>query len=460
MPSPPRTRAPHLPHAARLGLLTLSLCTATAAPAQPDDPDDLAALRDEVRALRQEIDQLRREGAATPAPPSLEQATRNAAPDAAARNDFDPAPATSPNAGYDGGFFLADPDDNFRLNVGGLLQVRYTANFRDDPLPTATGNGDEDDAGFTVHRARLKFDGHVYDPRLRYFIQLDANRSNGNVFLLDAFVDYDLNPESQDTPAADATTFTLRGGRFKAPFLREQLAGAGASLAVERSLVHAAFTAGRTEGLALYANAPDLRLSVSLNDGVRAAPSDFNDDASDLAATARADLKLFGTWKQFNDFAAFARDKPSLFLGAAAHYELGETGNDTVNRDLFLWTVDGSYEAGAVNLFASVVGRHTDPDLGNPADEYGTLAQLGVMAIPDRLQPFVRYEHLDLAGGADDVDLVTAGANIFFRKHDAQLSLDAVYVLDPLAAGSTTLGLLPAGDSDQLALRAQFQVGF
>ena len=439
-------------------LLAPLLVTAPYAPAQTDDPDDLTALHDEVRALRQEINQLRRDrdnAPLTSPPPSLDEATRNARPDAAARSDFDPAPATSPNAGYDGGFYLADPDDNFRLNVGGLLQVRYTANFRDDPLATATDDGDENNAGFTVHRARLKFDGHVYGPRLRYFVQLDANRSNGNVFLLDAFVDYDLNVTDPD-----ATTYTLRGGRFKAPFLREQLAGAGASLAVERSLVHGVFTAGRTEGLALYANAPDLRLSVSLNDGVRAAPSDFNDDASDLAATARVDLKLLGTWKQFNDFAAFEGDEPSLFLGAAAHYELGETGNDTVNQDLFLWTIDGSYEAGPVNLFASFVGRHTDPDLGDTADEYGYLAQLGVMAIPDRLQPFVRYEHLGLAGGADDVDLVTAGANIFFRKHNAQLSIDAVYVLDPLAAGSTTLGLLPATDGDQLALRAQFQVGF
>ena len=439
-------------------LLVPVLATAPYAPAQTDDPDDVAALRDEVRALRQEIDQLRRERGDVELPPSLEDATDRANADAANRDDFDEVSEDAYTAGYDSGFYLADRDGDFRLNFGGLVQVRYTANFRDDP--PAPGNaggitGDDDNAGFTIHRTRFALDGHVFDPRLRYLVQLDANRSNADVFLLDAFVDYDLN-----LPADGETLLTLRGGRFKAPFLREQLTAAVNPLAVERSLVHAVFTAGRTEGIALYAKADAYRLSLSVNDGVRAAPSDFNADASNVAATARADLKLLGDWKQFNDFAAFAGDKPSLFLGAAAHYELGETGNDTVNRDLFLWTADASYETGPVNLFTSVVGRHTDPDLGDGVDEYGYLGQVGVMAIPDRLQPFFRYEHLDLAAGADDVDLLTAGFNVFLRGHAVQLSVDAVYVLDPLAGGSTALGLLPDADGDQVVLRGQMQLSF
>ena len=456
-------RPAHVFHRRRLFwcLLAPVLVAAPCAPAQTDDADDLAALRDEVQALRQEIDQLRRERGDVELPPSLEEATDRAAADAATRDDFDEASEDAYTAGYDSGFYLADRDGDFRLDFGGLVQVRYTANFRDDPpVPGTPGGtpgvtGDDDNAGFTIHRARFNLGGHVFDPRLRYFVQLESSRSTADVFLLDAFVDYDLN-----TPPEDQPEFTIRGGRFKAPFLREQLTAAVNPLAVERSLVHAVFTAGRTEGVALYAKADAYRLSLSLNDGVRAAPSDFNADASDLAATARVDLKLFGDWSQFSDFAAFGGDEPALFLGAAAHYELGETGNDTVNRDLFLWTADGSYETGPVNLFTSVVGRHTDPDLGDGVDEYGYLGQVGVMAIPDRLQPFFRYEHLDLAAGADDVDLITGGFNVFFRGHAVQLSVDAVYVLDPLAAGSTALGLLPDADGDQVVLRGQLQLSF
>lgn len=419
------------------------------------DLDEMDALRREVQALRAEVDQLRRARAGAraadrsdglPADDVLESATRRALDDASGRTSF---LTDAPVAGHDGRFFLADAEGRYRVNLGGLLQFRYTANFRDDP----TG-GDADQAGFTVHRARVKLDGYLGDPRLRFFAQFNTDRSTGNAGLLDAWVDLDL------TDSGDAGAWTMRVGRFKVPLLREQLTAASSPLAVERSLVHGTFTAGRTEGLALYHTAQNVRLSLSLNDGVRASGTDFNDDRAEIAGTARADWKVFGDWDQFGDFAGFTDDTPSLFLGAAVHGELGEDGNDIVNNDFLIWTVDGSIEDGPLNAFASVVGRQDHPDAGGTAESYGYLVQLGYMAVPDRLQPFLRYEHLDLNGGAGDVDLLTAGVNYFFRGQSVRASLDAVWVLDPLASGSGALGLLPAADDDQMVLRAQLQVTF
>jgi hypothetical protein len=61
---------------------------------------------------------------------------------------------------------------------------------------------------------------------------------------------------------------------------------------------------------------------------------------------------------------------------------------------------------------------------------------------------------------------MTFGANYYFHKHDAKFSLDLVWALDtiPSVGGDmgafSGLGLLGdyAGEDNQLALRAQFQL--
>jgi len=52
----------------------------------------------------------------------------------------------SATAGHDGKFFLASPDGNFRLNIGGQIQFRYNTVFLDDDTRTA---GD-DEVDYTV----------------------------------------------------------------------------------------------------------------------------------------------------------------------------------------------------------------------------------------------------------------------------------------------------------------------
>ena len=51
------------------------------------------------------------------------------------------------------------------------------------------------------------------------------------------------------------------------------------------------------------------------------------EDDTDIALTARADVRLSGNWKQAKDFVDWARDEMGLFLGGAIHYEVSETGD-------------------------------------------------------------------------------------------------------------------------------------
>ena len=367
-------------------------------------------------------------------------------------------------AGHDGKFFLASADGKFRLNVGGAIQFRYIYNSRDN------SGVDDDVFGFQYRRNYLIFSGHVADPKIGYKVKLGADRAHHNS-------DGDVNVEEMVLDNEITDGVVLYGGRTKAPLLREELTSATRQLAIERSLMNLTFSTAYTEGVGLKIDPMEnVKLDVMLNDGFGAANygtgADFNADATDIAVTARADILLAGDWGQMKDFTAWSGEEMALFFGAAVHYEVTESGDmqvaNAANDDFVIWTVDGSLEYESWGLYGAVAGMHTDAVTGGTdLDHYGFLVQ-GSYNWNDELEPFVRYEHIDLDedGGVftHDVALLTFGANYYLRKHASKLSLDVVWALDSLdeLATSDALGLLAdaAGEEDQVAIRAQFQLLF
>lgn len=374
------------------------------------------------------------------------------------------------SAGHNGQrFFLASEDGSFLLNVGGQIQIRYIVN-NSDIDEDADDDNDDWETGFQLRRTKLFFDGHVASPKIGYQITLAADRADElGVYAEEVIVSYDLTD-----------TLELAGGRFKLPFLREELISSKRQLAVERSLVNEAFTLNRGEGVRLtWAAAENLSIAASLSDGAQsgepAGGNDFDTDATDFSATLRADLALAGSLKQGADYSAWSGEETAILLGAAVHWEEGETGDDAGGlQEGFLWTVDGGVEVSGFNLYGAVVNAHNNPDAGDTTDHWGYQVQAGYMIIPDKLEPFARWEHLDLDNaGSDEVDLLTFGANYYLNKHSAKFTLDVVWALDELNAANTQtelganglnsgLGLLPDSDGrdDQFAVRAQFQLLF
>jgi len=95
-------------------------------------------------------------------------------------------------SGHDGKFFLASGDGNFRLNVDGLLQFRYYANFRSDDNTV----GDDDfETGFQNQNTKLRFSGNVVDDKWIYNIEMNFDHDGGGAVLEDAYVGYKLAPE-------------------------------------------------------------------------------------------------------------------------------------------------------------------------------------------------------------------------------------------------------------------------
>ena len=95
------------------------------------------------------------------------------------------------------------------------------------------------------------------------------------------------------------------------------------------------------------------------------------------------------------------------------------------------------------------------------------------MVVPDKFEPFVRWEMTDIDDQADNISLITLGFNHYLKKHNAKFVLDVVYALDPLISAlnnkpfgadgvSGGLGLrADEGNNDgQIALRSMFQFLF
>lgn len=375
-------------------------------------------------------------------------------------------------AGHDGKhFFLASADGSFLLEFAGQIQFRWISNFENDD----TGVADGDDHGFQIRRTKLNFSGHVEAAgKWDYEVVLAVDRTNGSVEAEDVVIARKL-----------ADGVKLKFGKFKLPFLREELTSSKRQLAVDRSSVTEFFTLDRSEQVALELTPMDnVKAVFSFNDGSDEEFSTIGADEVELSFTGRIDVALAGNLSQIKDFAAWSGEPFGAFIGAAFHYQTGDAKNDGLGSnegetDYFSWTIDGSIETNGFNIFAAVMGNSHDADTGSgnfDGDQLGVLIQGGYMVIPDKLEPFVRFEYIDSDQAAladDDAMILTLGANWYMKKHNAKLTIDAVIILDGSDFGAFANDFTNSQDGDGLGfssgdtvtddtvlVRVQFQLLF
>lgn len=364
-------------------------------------------------------------------------------------------------AGHDGKkFFLKSADDSFLLNVEGQITARYIVNYQED-------RADEVQNGFQMRYVKLALSGHIGAPEFGYYLQINAEReedaglgiTDGDLFLEDAIISYNFTDELK-----------LQGGRMKLPFLRQELISDKRQLAVERSSVNRYFTLGRAEQIQLNYTGDAFEVLTAISDGANSAATDFQNTPAELALTARANLKLAGEWTQMGDEKAWGEDF-ALFLGGAVHYEDADEDNTGASGDYFAYTVDGLVKSGNFAGLAAFHGANADDELGGPEDAYGFLVE-GGYSVTEKLQPFARWEYIDVDGAGEALQFATIGVNYYFKSHAAKFTTDLVWkyagdnpaTLGTLGGGelSSAAGLVGAGvnDDDQFALRAQFQLLF
>lgn len=368
-------------------------------------------------------------------------------------------------AGYKSGFTIQSRDGNNLLRIQGGIQVRYNANWRD-----SYASGDRFEGGFTINRVPLVFSGNFITPKLGYYILLDPVHTTGNVYVEEVTGSYAFDD-----------TWMVSAGRFRNPaFLREIDVSFARQLCVERSYLTAIFGIGVVDGVLLTRQTDFSRINLSVNDGrnsgATSGSTDFMDDSTDIAVTVGADFKLFGDWAQYGDFTSWPDQDWGLFLGTGLHWEEGETGDDIPlhnNNNFVAWTIDATLEGHGFSLFVAGVGRHTTDQqntIGREAvNQYGLLAQCGYQIVPEKWEPYVRYEYIDFdhitgIGGTiipnTNLNLITLGVNRYFARHAAKITVEAIYAANPVPVTVSKMGLLEDPRAGEVVLRSQLQLFF
>jgi hypothetical protein len=167
------------------------------------------------------------------------------------------------NAGYDKAFFIKSDDGKFELKIKARVQALYNVTSKVAADTRAeTGN-------FSIRRARLVLEGHIFGNDLTYKFQTDFGR--GFVHLKDFMADAKIGDH-----------VFIRAGQWKKPFSRQQIISSANLELVDRAITDGAFRAGRDVGLAIhndYEKSPEIEWVVGVFSG-------FNTELPGFSGTA------------------------------------------------------------------------------------------------------------------------------------------------------------------------------
>jgi len=331
-------------------------------------------------------------------------------------------------AGWNKGFFLASPDGNFKLNVSGFMQVRYTFNHANKTrengggIPTNTPYK----RGFENANTWLDFSGNVVDPSWTYHIRGNfANDGIGEMALTFASISKDFG-----------NGWSVTAGQFRGPWLRETLVDDPYQLGVDRSVMNDYFTQGFDQGIQVGYEADAFRVNGFFGDGVLSgvqvsglnigsatSNSPWQATPTNYAVAARGEYKISGDWAQFDDFTSRRGEEAGMMVGLAGVAERGNANSNFPNTVAYGFTADFSWEMNGANLFASFVWLSTNGGaVTQKTKPWGFNVQGGYF-VTDDIEIFGRYEIINykltgnVGGDSDKYNGLSFGANYFFADN-------------------------------------------
>ncbi len=406
-------------------------------------------------------------------------------------------------AGWDHGFMISSPDGNFKLEVSGMIQSRVAYNYQSTANRLSGNQGESNQYGFELRRAKLGFEGHVLDPSWTYRVRFAFNQNapiqqttteaqdTGNSAVLEeAFIRKDFG-----------SGLSIRSGQWKSRFNYEELVSATTQQFVERSIVNQYFNTKWIQGVELQYHTDDWYLSINYNDGggnrnvgVVSIASESGNNA-EWASAGRAEWKLAGEWKQFAELMSFRGSDDGVQVGAAYNWQRGGVSNDlnpgfVGNSDgmNFSYTADFNARFNGASFFASFLGNsfYSRPDGAAPVNSYGAVVQGGYFLSKD-VELAARWEWLNVSGGTTNVDasptpgnpsainaqhfsIYTIGATYYISKNAIKLAGDIGYVAGAVLFSNGLYNQAIAGadyrsdqtsdSSGQLVVRVQLQLVF
>ena len=342
-------------------------------------------------------------------------------------------------------------DSTFSMNISARMQFLTSSIWSesDDSFGSPESN-------FLVRRARLKFKGFAYSPKLTYKLELGlSNRdisganqftSNAPRYILDAYVRWNFYKN-----------FTLQAGQGKLPGNIERVISSGDLAMVDRSILNSKFNIDRDLGVQLRHH-----FKLSENFIVKEIFAISQGEGRNITAgnlgghqyTGRVEVLPFGNFKSKGDYrgADLEREQtPKLLVGVV--YDLN---NDAVksrsNQGSYLETADGFYQTDVSTLFfdahfkyrgfsimAEYADRDADAPLARNADNSLTGAVVNIgnatnfqmgYVLPSNLAITGRYTHInfdEIVSSKNKITQYTLGLSKYVAKHKLKIQTDATY---------------------------------
>jgi hypothetical protein len=298
---------------------------------------------------------------------------------------------TTPNGAsqadvYDRGFFLRSKNGKFSLSINGLMQIRYSL-FKPNSIGRY-GMNNNTQSDFEVYLGRLAFSGNVFDPSLKYFMQIQGftTGNSNNMTLLDWFGSKTFNKY-----------LTLQAGRSWTAYTWEFYANPAWLTFPDLSTAEYAFVLPRATGLAAYGQAGKLSYEAELTNGVPALDSGGNENfGSNMAYIGHLQYDIlapaFFGYSETHPESSYA-DKPGLSIWGSGMYnpvnsvstfENELPGDTTYGANSSLGFRLGYYTAQATGYYRHTIPGTMAKSLGTTTnyDSWGYAEQMGYYLIP------------------------------------------------------------------------------
>jgi len=253
-------------------------------------------------------------------------------------------------------FNLIGKDSSFSMNVSARMQMLGTSNW---DLNNGLSNPS---SSLLVRRARLKFSGFAYSPKLKYKLELGlSNRDIGKAssftneapkYILDAVVKWNFSGN-----------FVLWFGQTKLPGNRERVISSGDLQQVDRSLLNSRFNIDRDMGFQLrhHFNLTDTFIvkemfAVSQGEGRNITTGNLGGHQY----TSRVELLPFGKFASKGDYrGSDLKFEPTPKLAMGFTYDFN---NDAVknrsNQGSYMTNDTGFYSTNISTVFVDAMYKH------------------------------------------------------------------------------------------------------
>ena len=367
-------------------------------------------------------------------------------------------------------FNLIGKDSSFSMNMSARMQMLGTSNW---DLNNGLTNPS---SSLLVRRARLKFDGFAYSPKLKYKLELGlSNRDIGKAssftneapkYILDAVVKWNFSGN-----------FVLWFGQTKLPGNRERVISSGDLQQVDRSLLNSRFNIDRDMGFQLrhHFNLTDTFIvremfSVSQGEGRNITTGNLGGHQY----TSRVELLPFGKFASKGDYRGSDlkfEPAPKLALGFTYDFNNDAVKNRS-NQGSYMITDTGFYSTNISTVFVDAMYKHNgfsfmgeyavrDADDAFAKNSDGTLTG-DLVQVGNALNLQTGYllsETLEISGRYTNIDW---DQNITGKGNETQYTLGlSKYILGHKLKVQTDLSYLDlATKNNQFMYRLQVDVHF